>query len=51
MSSGLDMGRASAGPHPLPALVEQGLHELMGALGREGPAGQWPKKGGGQQLG
>lgn len=36
---------------PLPALAEQGPHELMGAQGREGQAGRWPKKGGGHQLG
>lgn len=27
-------------PTPFPALAEQGWHELMGALGRDGQAGQ-----------
>lgn len=44
----LDVGRASAPPHPLPGLAEQSLHELMRDRGGDRQAGQWPKKGGGQ---
>lgn len=47
MSSRLDVGRALALSHPRPALANQGLRELMGAQGKAGQAGQWPKKGGG----
>lgn len=37
-------GQGLSTPHPLPALAEQSLHELMGAQGRDGQAGQWPKR-------
>ena len=44
----LDVGRASAPPHPLTGLAAQGMPEPMGVQGGDRQAGQWPKKRGGQ---
>lgn len=37
-------GQGLSTPHSLPVLAEQSLHELTGAQGRDGQAGQWPKR-------
>ncbi|CAN0276508.1 unnamed protein product [Rangifer tarandus platyrhynchus] len=46
----LDVGRASAPPHPLTGLAAQGMPELMGVRGGDREAGQCPRSGEGSSL-